>query len=161
MLEDVAPTEDALKRAIDGKAALNQFFGFSQESLEAMAVLGFNLFEQGKNEDAKTVFRGLIALDSTQFFGYAGLGALALAEEKSEEAVGYLETAAELNPNDPTIQANFGEALLRQARFEEAATHFEKALELDPDEVDGGANRARAILEGMEILMNEFQRLQA
>ena len=35
-----------------------------------------------------------------------------------------------------------------------------KALDLDPTEADAGANRARAILEGMEILISEFQRME-
>jgi tetratricopeptide (TPR) repeat protein len=161
MSERIAqPAPDTLQRVIAGTAPLNLFFGFSKQSIEAMAALGFNLYEQGKVRDAEAVFRGLVALDGTQYYGYAGLGALALLEEKSEEAVTYLIKAVELNPNDATVHANLGEALLRQARFDDAAKHFDRALDLDPEEADAGANRARAILEGMEILITEFQRME-
>jgi len=155
------PGMDTLQKVIAGTAPLNLFFGLSRQTIEAMAAFGFNLYEQGKSRDAETVFRGLIALDSNQYYGYAGLGALALAEEKAEEAIPYLVKAVELNPNDATVHANLGEALLRQAKFDDAARHFDRALDLDPKETDAGANRARAILEGMEILIKEFQRLES
>ena len=64
-----------------------------------------------------------------------------------------------MNPKDPTVRANLGETLLRKAQFNEAAKEFEKALELDPDERDPGANRARAIIEGMQVVISEVERL--
>ena len=64
--------------------------------------------------DAECIFNGLIALDSKLYYGYAGLGAMTLADEKLEESVRWLTRAAELNSNDPTVHANLGEARLRQ-----------------------------------------------
>jgi Flp pilus assembly protein TadD len=151
---------DIVKRVADGTTPLNVLFGFSQRHIEAIAALGFNLYRQGKLRDAETVFQGLVALDSTQYYGYAGLGAIALWEHKPSEAVTYLVRAVELNPDDPTVHANLGEALLRQARFDDAAKHLDKALDLDPTEEDPGSKRARAIIQGMEILISEFQRLE-
>lgn len=152
----VAP--DTLEKAVKGELGLNAFFGFTKDTVDAMAVLGFNLYEQGKNRDAETIFQGLISLDPKLYLGYAGMGALLLSEGKSEEGEPYLRKAADLNPTDPTVRANLGEALLRQARFDAAAAEFEKALALDPEEEDPGANRARAILDGMELVMSELQR---
>jgi len=68
--------------------------------------------------------------------------------------------AVELNPDDPTVHANLGEALLRQAQLADAAKHLDKALDLDPTGEDPGAKRARAIIQGMEILISEFQRME-
>jgi tetratricopeptide (TPR) repeat protein len=157
MSEMNVPEPGTLQKVIDGTESLNVFFGFDQNTLDALAALAFNLYGQGKVRDAETLFRGLVALDSKQYYGWAGLGAVALAEEKADEAVPYLKKAIELNPNDPTIHANLGEALLRQANFQEAAKLFDKALDLDPKGVDPGANRARAILTGMEILVTEMK----
>src|SRR5262249_55062085 len=114
-----------------------------------------------KANDAETLFSGLISIDKDNYYGYAGLGALALAQEKLDEAVQHLAKAAEINPEDSSVHANLGEAYLRQAKFDEAAAEFTKALELDPDERDPGANRARAILDGMEIVVAELSRIQA
>jgi Flp pilus assembly protein TadD len=107
------------------------------------------------------MFDGLITLDSSNYLGFAGRGAIALYQEKLDDAVAYLSKAAELNPTDATVHANLGEAYLRLAKFEQATAEFAKALDLDPEEVDPGANRARAILDGMEIVVNELERLQA
>ena len=159
MPKTIDPQPGTLQKVIEGTESLNAFFGFDQKTLDALAALAFNLYQQGKTRDAETLFRGLVALDSRQYYGWAGLGALALAEEKSEEAVNYLRRAIELKPNDPTINANLGEALLRQAKFDEAAKLFDRALELDPSGADSGANRARAILTGMEILVTEIKRM--
>src|SRR5262244_808820 len=114
MSETKVPEPGTLQKVIDGTESLNVFFGFDQRTLDALAALAFNLYGQGKIRDAETLFRGLVALDSTQYYGWAGLGALALAEENADQAVPYLRKAIELNPNDPTLHANLGEALLRQ-----------------------------------------------
>jgi len=133
----------------------------TEQQTAAIAALGYNLYEQGKMSEATTVFNGLVAIDPGNYIGYAGLGAVALASEppQLDLAVANLREAARLNSKDPTVHANLGEALLRQAKFEEAAGAFEKALELDPEEEDAGANRARAILDGMEIVIEEVQKM--
>jgi tetratricopeptide (TPR) repeat protein len=141
-----------------GRVSLSQMFGLAKQEIEAIAALGFQLYEQGKVDDAEAIFNGLIALDSHVYYGYAGLGALALAEEKLDEASRWLTRAAELNPQDPTVHANLGEALLRQAKFDEAAEEFQKALQLDPKASDPGANRARAILNGMRVVLQQAER---
>ena len=137
----------------------NDIFGFDSSQLDAFAVLGSNLYEQGRTSDAAAIFEGLIALDAYNYYGYAGMGAVALCEDKLDEAFNFLQTAARLNPEDPTVHANLGETLLRKAQFNEAAAEFEKALKLDPDRRDPGANRARGILQGMQTILNEADRL--
>ena len=136
-------------------------FTLAKDQLDAIAVMGYQLYEQGKVDDATSMFDGLITFDSSNYLGFAGRGAIALYQEQLEDAVIYLSKAAELNPTDSTVHANLGEAYLRLARFEQATAEFSKALDLDPQEVDPGANRARAILDGMEIVINELERLQA
>jgi tetratricopeptide (TPR) repeat protein len=140
-----------------GRVSLRQMCGMAKQEIEAIAALGFQLYEQGKVDDAESIFNGLVALDSHVYYGYAGLGALSLAGEKLDEAIRWLTRAAELNPEDPTVHANLGEALLRQARVEEAAAEFQQALALDPHETDAGANRARAILSGMRSILLRFE----
>ena len=141
-----------------GQVSLSQLFGLANQEMEALALLGFQLYEQGKAADAESIFNGLIALDSQLYYGYAGLGALSLAQEKLDEALRWLARAAELNPKDPTVHANLGEAFLRRAKFEEAAGEFQKALALDPAAGDPGANRARAMLDGMRLMCQQAER---
>jgi tetratricopeptide (TPR) repeat protein len=156
-------TLETVQKALDGEAPINSIFGFTPEQIGGIASLGYELYEQGKMEEATQVFRGLIALDESNYLGYAGLGAVALAQEPPalDMAVNFLTRATQLNGSDPSIYANLGEAYLRQAKFEEAAQAFEKALDLDPEEEDPGANRARAIIDGMEIVMAELQKMES
>ena len=139
---------------------LTVLHGLSKAELDAIEVLGFQLYQQGRNREADTIFGGLIALNSRMYKGYAGKGALALAELRLDEALTWLKQALERNPDDPTVHANLGETLLRLNRFDEAAAHFERALALDPEETDDGANRARAILAGMRAIVRETEDLE-
>ncbi len=131
-------------------------FTFTDDHLDAIAVMGYQLYEQGEFEQAKTMFEGLTAF--SHYAGYAGLGALALSAEppQLDEALSNLRQAVELNPNDATVRANLGEVLLRQGQLEAAAAEFGKSLELDPEEKDAGANRARAILAGLHTLTERY-----
>jgi tetratricopeptide (TPR) repeat protein len=130
-------------------------FGLGKTELDAIEVLGFELYQQGRAKEADAIFDGLIVLNRSLYRGYAGKGALALADERLEEALSWLNQAAERNTTDPTVHANLGETLLRMGRFKEAAAELEKALALDPNERDPAANRARAILNGMSAIVRE------
>ncbi len=155
------PAPDTLIKVAEGTAGLNDIFGLPKDQLEAIAALGFRLYEQGKTHDAEAVFQGLTAFDPNLYFGYAGLGALALRDGRLDEAIRNLTRASELNPKDATVWSNLGETLLRQAKFDKAAAAFDKALKLDPQEKDPGANRARSILQGMNVVVQEIQRVGA
>ena len=140
---------------------INTLTGLSKEQSDAIAALAYRYYEQGKMHEAEVLFEGLVAVDPALYYGYAGLGAMALREEKLDVAVDQLTRAAALKPQDPTVYANLGEALLRQAKLPEAATEFKLALKLDPNQNDPGANRARAILHGMGLVVTEMQRVGA
>jgi tetratricopeptide (TPR) repeat protein len=133
-------------------------FGLNKRELDAIEVLGFLLYQQGRNAEAETIFKGLIALDKRLYQGFAGMGALALAERKLDEAAGWLGQAVERNPNDPTVHANLGETYLRMGKFEPASAAFEKAFKLDPQQKDPGANRARAMLAGIKAVIEEMRK---
>lgn len=161
MAQPTLAPETAAKRILSGEQ-LGDVLGVTEKQIQAIAAVGYNLYQQGKLTEAETVFRGLTATNNKSPFGYAGLGAVALAKRPSDlvEAYTNISKAAELAPNDPTIQANLGEVLLRQGKFDEAGKQFKKALELDPDSKNPGANRARALLTGLTAVASEVQRLK-
>jgi|SwirhirootsSR2_FD_contig_31_4997565_length_563_multi_3_in_0_out_0_1 tetratricopeptide (TPR) repeat protein len=132
----------------------------TQAQIDGFASLGYNFYQQGKFDDARKMFEGLTAVEPDSFYGYAGLGALALAVNPPDltAAVTNLRKAVELNPKEASIHANLGEALLRQANLQEAVTEFHKAIELDPEKKDGSANRARAIITGLKVATEEFKK---
>jgi len=141
---------------------LKDVVGISQRQIQGIAALGYNLYQQGKLKEAETIFRGLVATDDKSYYGYAGLGAIQLAKNPPDlkKAQEYLSKAAQLNPEDASVQANLGEVLLRQAKFDDSAKLFKKAIELDPKQQDPGANRARAIVSGLNTVITELQRIE-
>ena len=150
-----------LRNILDGKEGIHQTLELSKNQLDALAALGFRFYEQGNLCDAHTLFEWLTVLDPNLYFGHAGLGAMALRDEKLDDAVRHLKRAAELQQQDPAVHANLGEALLRQANFTEAAGAFEQALKLDPAQRNPSANRARAILQGMSLAASQMKGVTA
>jgi len=162
MTQQVSVPEWALAIVSRLKAGeqLGAMIGLTDTQIKAMAAVGYNLYQQGKLKEAETMFKGVTASDTNAYYGFAGVGAVALAMKPPdlETAFTYLNRAAELKPDDATIQANLGEVLLRQGKVEEAKTHLEQAFQLDPAQKDPGANRARAIISGLDVLLKEAAR---
>jgi tetratricopeptide (TPR) repeat protein len=140
---------------------LKNYYGLSSEHMDALAVLGFHLYRQGKLKEAETVFNGLIALDEQSFYGHAGLGTVALSQGSPDlqKACKHLEQAVQINPKDPNVHANLGEGLLRSARFKEAARSFETCLALDPGLLQAGSKRARAIIRTIDVISDHVAAL--
>lgn len=151
-------------RRLEAGEQLAAILGVTETQMKGIVALGYNQYQQGRLKDAETAFRGVRALDSKSYFGYAGLGAVALAKKPPDLETAYtnLSKAAELKPDDPTIQSNLGEVLLRQGKIEEAKKHLEKAFHLDSGRSDPGTNRARAIVNGLNTIVKEVeQRIQS
>jgi tetratricopeptide (TPR) repeat protein len=145
---------DLVKRIEAGEQPA-QVLGVTENQVKAIVALGYNKYQQGKLDDANTMFRGAAALDANNYLGFAGAGAVALARKPADLEGAYtnLSRAAELKADDASIQANLGETLLRQGKVLEA-----KAFSLDPDHKDPGVNRARALVSGIDAIIQEAQR---
>lgn len=155
---ETALPDNTLAEVIDGKQPLNVFLGLSEEQIQAFAALGFASYQQGRTDEAREIFEGIIAIDSTAHFGWAGLGAIELAAGNLDEAEFNLLAAAERYGEDSTVLANLGEVYLRKGDTEKAAGYLQKALELDPEGQDPATNRARAILQGMMLVLEEIEK---
>lgn len=137
-----------------------QVLGMTDTQVKAIIALGYNRYQQGKLDAANTMFRGAAAIDPTNYLGFAGAGAVALARKPADLDTAYtnLSKAAELNSDDASVQANLGEVLLRQGKVMEAKEHLEKAFQLDPERKDPGVNRARALVSGIDAVIKEAER---
>lgn len=151
---------EVIAERLNNGEQLGAIVGLNKDQIKAMAALGYNLYQQGKFKEAETMFKGVTASDTTAFYGYAGVGAVALAMKPPDldTAFANLTKASELKPDDATIQANLGEVLLRQGKIEEAKTHLEEAFKLDPGHSDPNVNRARAIVSGLDLVVKEVEK---
>jgi tetratricopeptide (TPR) repeat protein len=155
---DAAEVEKQMKAG----EQLATVLGISEPQIEGVASLGYHAYEQGQLKNAEIFFRGVTALDRRSYVGWAGLGAVELAKKPQslEAAHAYLSRAADLRPDDGTIQANLGEVLLRLGKIEEAKTHLERAFQLDPQRQDRGVNRARALVAGLDLVVKKAEQRQ-
>jgi tetratricopeptide (TPR) repeat protein len=98
----------------------------------AHAGLGQIALMRGENDAAERHFRiALRAGEDAQ--ALAGLGALLLERDDVDAALRHLGRAADLVPNDPTIQMTLGRAFARRGTDAFAEKAFENALAVKPD----------------------------
>jgi hypothetical protein len=76
------------------------------------------------------------------------------------EALGLLEQARQLAPNDPSVASEAGKVLLSQGRAADALAQFGRALALDPKDARNYNNRgvALAVLGQAEAARADFER---
>jgi tetratricopeptide (TPR) repeat protein len=139
-------TAQNIDDVLNGKTTLAGALGLSAGVVEVFAVLGSQCYEQGRYQDARTMFQAAITLDHSCYLGHAGLGAVCLVEDDLDGALSSLQRAYELNAKDPAVCGNLGEACLRQARQAEAIRYLREAAALDATHTNPFANRARGML---------------
>jgi tetratricopeptide (TPR) repeat protein len=117
---------DAAQKHWEKALALDPNVGTAHSGLGQIALL------QGEREKAEQHFRiALRAGEDAQ--ALMGLGSLLLERDDLEAALRHLGRAADLAPNDPTIQLALGRAFARRGTETFAEKAFENALRVKPD----------------------------
>jgi len=142
-------TADAARKVLSGETSLSTLLGVSRDELSTMAAFAYELWRQGRRQEARAMFSALAAADPQLYYGHAGLGLVAMQEEDFPAAHGHLARAHALEPADAAVAVNLAEVLLRLDRFTEALPMLQRAATLDPTLKHAGAARAAAILIGL------------
>lgn len=157
-VEDI---EEALKGFILGDLTLAQLEGISAEDIYAVADMGYDLFEEGKIEDARKIFEGLYTYNPMDPYFHSVLGSIYQRQSQFAEAARHYVSAVQLYPEDVTTWTNLGETQLQWAAelqqngdAERAAEAFTGAVEAltqavertDAAEPNDSALRARALI---------------
>jgi predicted TPR repeat methyltransferase len=93
-------------------------------------------YKQGKHLDAQNYYLKILKKDSHHLDANYLLGTLYAEQGKYNEAVPYLQKAAEIKPSSPGVQCNLGNVCYLQMQYSEAESYFLKALQLDPNLVE-------------------------
>jgi tetratricopeptide (TPR) repeat protein len=83
--------------------------------------------------DARREFEVELAAHPDEFFANYYLGILAIIERRWEPAIGYLEKACRLEPNNPDPYFHLSQAYQGVAKHEQAIEALGKAISLNPD----------------------------
>ena len=105
---------------LQGRASLGAAGGWTAEEMRLVADVGYALAEQGRDDEAITIFEGLTALAPATAYFQASLGALWLRKGEPRRAVEYLDAALASDPTDLNALTNRGEALLQLGELDAA-----------------------------------------
>ncbi len=136
---------DRVEKFIMGELTLGQLYGITIEEAYSVAELGYTFMEQGRLNEAQTVFQGLVIGNPYDAYFHTVLGSIYQKQENIDGAVEEYSIAIGLDPANMEAYVNRGELLIRKGNFQQAAVDFKNALDLDPDGNSPSANRARAL----------------
>ena len=135
---------------LEGRASLGAAGGWTPEEMRLVADIGYALAEQGRHDEAVTIFEGLAVLAPATAYFQSALGALWLRKGDAERAVEYLDAALAADPGDVTARVNRGEAAMQLGDRDAARRQLLAALELGPRAThaadEAALVRARALL---------------
>jgi Flp pilus assembly protein TadD len=118
-----------LPKWASGQITLKELKGYSDDELYAIAHTGYFFMMQGKNEEAKTLFEGLVAIDPRNDYYYRALGVIFHKLGDAERAIKYFGYAIKVNSRSPAAYVNRAEVYIASQRWQDAATDLRKALE--------------------------------
>jgi tetratricopeptide (TPR) repeat protein len=147
-------TPERVEKWVRGDITLQQLNAIAGPEMLQVAVIGFSMYEQGRYDEAGTVFKGLCSLDPNEAYYRTVLGAVHLAQDDLDSAEACFNGAIHLDDKDLAAYVNRGEVHLRKGRVIDAANDLQKAVDLDPANKNPLSQRARflaaAALETIE-----------
>ena len=126
---------DRLGRHDEAEECLRNALKVDPDYDEAHYNLGYNYKKEGKFALAEKHLRRAIEIDPKYAIAYAELGAL-LAGQKNRvrEAVGYLKSALEHNPNDRWSRVYLANAQWKLRKLKAAEEEYRRSIELWPND---------------------------
>lgn len=99
---------------IKEKKPIGAIFGQTQENYAEYESHAYTLYQRGKYDDAKTILKGIVALDHTRPYPHVMLGNIASDKGDFDSALGFFETAMHADPDHHTQGAiKYAETLLK------------------------------------------------
>lgn len=95
---------------------------------------------EGRRDEAKDLYRRVLAVNPGHVRARNNLGVLLDREGDPEAALEHFHTALQYNSENPDVLANLGAALGSLGRYEEAERELRKALRLEPNRPDVRTN---------------------
>jgi len=145
---------DRVEKFVMGELTLGQLYGITIEEAYSIAELGYTFMEQGRLNEAQTVFQGLVISNPYDAYFHTVLGSIYQKQENIDGALEEYSIAIGLDPANMEAYVNRGELLIRKGNFEYAAADFKNAIGLDPDGQSPSANRARALASVTAAALN-------
>ncbi len=149
--ESEAHLSKILSEALQGKTSLGIELGLGAEELEALYVVGYNLYSAGKYADAMRMFSVLCLLAPTEYRYIFGAASCFQMVGEFLMASIYFQLAGGLNLDDPAPMMHTAECLLSLKDKDGARFALEQAISRAGDQPQYGAfkQKAEVILENL------------
>lgn len=135
---------------IRGEITLADFTGLNRAALYAIAEYGYRMFTSGKLEEARTIYRGLVAADPLDSVFHCHLAATHHRLGEHDEALNEYTSALRFNVANVDALVGRGEILLQRGQLSEAFADLTSAIKLDPQGKLTSTVRAGAILNALK-----------
>ncbi len=86
--------------------------GFQETHLDEIRYIAWTYLKEGKLEEAKRFFEGLIVLEPSNGYNWRTLGAIFLLQGDYNKAIEHCKKSLELEPNEESVQLNLAKAML-------------------------------------------------
>ncbi len=144
--------ETIAQRMVRGETTLQIELGLTEEEMEAIYFVGYNLYANGKYEESMKTFSLLMTFNPVvykYFFGFAS--SLQMTGQHAVAAFYYLMSTT-LDEAQPAPFLHIGECLLKTDDRPGAMQSLERAIELSGDSRDFGPvkRRSQMILENLK-----------
>lgn len=120
--------------------------GLTPQQISEMSLFGHQLFEQGRLEEARVIFEGLVGVEVKDPFPYTMLGTIFLAFGDHDRALALFEAALTLDPEEIAALVYRGEIRLNRGKLKLALADLSQAAQMGPRD-DPFVDRARRLLE--------------
>lgn len=148
--ENDAQVKQHLHQLVDewshGRTSLKKIVGMGEDELYAIANQGYHLFVQGKNEPARVLFEGLVAIDPRNAYYYRALGAIYWRVKEPQLAIRQFTYAIRVAPREISSYVNRAEVYVAQKQFNLARSDLQFALSTATRNDKALINKARAML---------------
>jgi tetratricopeptide (TPR) repeat protein len=136
-------------RLVGGQINLAEFVGLRRATLYAIAGVAYQMLNSGRVEQARQIYRGLVAADPYDSVFRCHLAAAHQRLGELDEAVGEYTAALRFNYANVDALAGRSEILLQRGRINEAVQDLRAVLTHDPQGTRATTLRARAILQAL------------
>lgn len=162
MTHDTNPATDEITpelsaKLLNGEITLGQAMGISRANLYEIANVGFQLLRQGKVEEAKEIYRGLVAADPYDSNFHCHLATTLHQSNEFDEALHEYDQALRFNIANIEAFAGRGELQLARGELAEAIKDLTRVLELDPHAQRTATLRARGVLVAVKEAAQRYE----
>jgi tetratricopeptide (TPR) repeat protein len=148
-------TEENLVKFVVGEITWAELTGLTMQEAYSFAEVAYNLFEQGKYDQAQTIVEGLVISNPYDGYFHGLLGAIYGRKGMHEEAQEEYTIAIDLDPTNLSAHVNRAEIFLQHGEIEKALKDLKKAIELDPKGEKPFGVRARALAAATASVLEE------